>query len=92
MVWGLEFHFLAEVGYLYAFPTQAVEGFFEVYLRLLLAMDDKELFEFLLVLTAYVVDHLAVVAVTGEGLDAAQFGTHFVPVAKELTHDIINAV
>ena len=79
----LEFYFLAEVGYLYVFPAQAVEGLFEVYLRLLFAMDDKELFEFLLVLTAYVVDHLAVVAVTGEGLDAAQFGTHFIPVAKD---------
>ena len=74
---------MAEVGYLYVFPAQAVEGFFEVYLRLLLAMDDKELFEFLLVLTAYVVDHLAVVAVTGERFDAAQFGTNFIPVAKD---------
>ena len=81
--WALQFHFLAEFGYLHSFPAGFVEGLFEVELGLLFAVDEEDFFEFGFFLTADIVNHFAVVAVAREGFDASEFSTYFVTVAED---------
>ena len=81
--WALQFHFLAEFGYLHSFPASFVEGLFEVELGLLFAVDEEDFFEFGFFLTADIVNHFAVVAVAREGFDASEFSTYFVTVAED---------
>jgi len=62
MFFSLELVFLAEFGYLYILPAEGGEGVAEMELGLFLAVDQEELLEFLFLLAADVVNHLAVVA------------------------------
>lgn len=78
-----EFYFLAELGDVDVAPAYFVEGVAEVQLCLGFAVDEEDFLEFLFVLAADVVDHLAVVAMAGEGLDAAHLGTHLVLMAED---------
>ena len=46
-------------------------------------MDDEEALHLLLVLAGDVAHHLAIVAVAGEGVDAAQLGAHLMALAED---------
>ena len=73
---------MAEVGDFDPFPTHPVKGLAEVFLRLGLTVNEEYFLQLALFLAADVVNHLAIVAVAGERLDAAQFGSHFEQVAE----------
>ena len=78
-----QFHSFAECGNGDVFVSFAFEGLLEMFLGLGFAVNEEEVLDLALVLTADVTHHLAVVAVAGEGLNAAQLGTHGVGVSED---------